>query len=246
MDSNGWPQTGRQAALKALRKGYAFMIGGDQHLGSVIHHGTDDWEDAGYSLCVPSIANLWPRRWFPQYPGLDHKEGMPYYTGRYFDGFGNRITVCAVSNPCISGKEPASLHDRAPGYGIVRLNKKNQLITIECWPRYADPGSFDGLQYPGWPITVTMEDNYGRKARAWLPVFTATGLERPPVIQVIDEQNNEIVYTLRCRESRYQPKVFGYGTYSVRIGEPGTDQMKTISGIRAGAMDQKDEIPVAF
>jgi hypothetical protein len=66
------------------------------------------------------------------------------------------------------------------------------------------------------------------------------------VIQVIDEQNNEIVYTLRCRESRYQPKVFGYGTYSVRIGEPGTDQMKTISGIRAGAMDQKDEIPVAF
>ncbi|MCK4750334.1 MAG: hypothetical protein KAT15_24930, partial [Bacteroidales bacterium] len=64
MDSNGWPQTGRNKALDELRKGFALMIGGDQHLGSVIHHGIDDWEDAGYSLCVPSIANLWPRRWF--------------------------------------------------------------------------------------------------------------------------------------------------------------------------------------
>jgi hypothetical protein len=246
MDSNGWPQTRRDKALKELRKGYAFMIGGDQHLGSVIHHGTDDWEDAGYSLCVPSIANLWPRRWFPPAPGLDHKEGMPLYTGRYFDGFGNRMTVLAVSNPYISGKEPALLYDRAPGYGIVKLDKKNQLITIECWPRYSDPGSFEAEQYPGWPVTISMEDNYSRKAQAWLPYFTVTGLDRSPVIQVTDEQDHEIIYTLRCRESRYQPKVFRYGTYIVTVGEPGTDKMKTYTGIRSGSRDRKDDILVAF
>ncbi|NQT89361.1 discoidin domain-containing protein, partial [bacterium] len=38
-DSNGWPQTGRNKALHELRRGYAFMIGGDQHLATLIHHG---------------------------------------------------------------------------------------------------------------------------------------------------------------------------------------------------------------
>jgi hypothetical protein len=178
MDSNGWPQTGRNKALNELRKGYATMIGGDQHLGSVIHHGIDDWEDAGYSLCVPSIANLWPRRWFPQQPGEDHKDGMPLYTGRYFDGFGNRITVLAASNPYISNQSPSLLHDRAPGYGIVRLNKRTQRITFECWPRYSDPESPGAVQYPGWPVDFQMEDNYARKAAAWLPPLKISGLER--------------------------------------------------------------------
>jgi len=246
MDSNGWPQTGRKKALRGLRKGYAFMIGGDQHLGSTIHHGIDDWEDAGYSLCVPSIANLWPRRWFPPSPGLNHQEGLPLYTGRYFDGFGNRVTVQAVSNPYISGEEPARLHDRAPGYGIVKLNKKTQLIKIECWPRYSDPESSEAEQYPGWPVTISMEDNYGRKAVAWLPVMRVTGLERPPVIHVKEEKTGEVVYTLRIRESVYQPKVFSYGTFTLTIGEPGTDNLKTISGIRSGSKEQLEEILINF
>ena len=160
MDSNGWPQTGRNKAIDELRKGFALMIGGDQHLGSVLHHGIDNWEDAGYSFCVPSIANLWPRRWFPPSPGENTQEGMPAFTGRYLDGFGNPITVHAVSNPYISDKEPSALHDRAPGYGIIRLNKVTQQIALECWPRYSDPEAFDAEQYPGWPVTLQMQDNY--------------------------------------------------------------------------------------
>ncbi len=246
MDSNGWPQSGRNRALEVLRKGYAFMIGGDQHLGSVIHHGIDQWEDAGYSFCVPSIANLWPRRWFPPEPGQNHQEGMPLYTGRYFDGFGNRITVWAVSNPYLSGKEPALLYDRAPGYGIVRLNKKNQQITIECWPRYTDPESPDAKQYPGWPITINMQDNYGRQARAWLPPIKVSGLEHPPVFQVIDEETNEIIYTIRAKETSFQPKVFKLGTYTVSIGEPGTDKMKTLKEIQAKWSKEQEVIEVDF
>jgi alkaline phosphatase D len=246
MDSNGWPQTGRNKALKALRKGFAFMIGGDQHLGSIIHHGVDEWEDAGYSFCVPSIANLWPRRWFPPEPGANHQEGMPLYTGRYFDGLGNRVTVWAVSNPYISGKEPALLHDRAPGYGIVKFNRKTQLITIECWPRYADPESFEAEQYPGWPLTISMEDNYKRKALAWLPVIKISGLDHPPVIQVIDESAQEIIYTLRIRDYSYQPKVFRHGTYTVKIGEPGTPDMKELNGISSSPEKGVEIIEVEF
>ena len=246
MDSNGWPQSGRDKALKELRKGFTFMIGGDQHLGSVIHHGIDNWEDAGYSFCVPSIANLWPRRWFPPAHGENHKEGMPLYTGRYFDGFGNRVTVHAVSNPYISNHEPAELHDRAPGYGIIKLNRKTQVITLECWPRFSDPEAYNAEQYPGWPVTIKMEDNYSRRPILWVPDFQISGLELPPVVQVLNEITGEIIYTLRVREKSFRPWVFEPGTYTVIVGEPGTSHMKTLSGFVAKEKDQLEGIPVEF
>jgi hypothetical protein len=171
---------------------------------------------------------------------------MPLYTGRYFDGFGNRITVHAVSNPYISGKEPAVLHDRAPGYGIIKLNKKNRLITLECWPRYADPLSLDGEQYPGWPLSFDMEDNYAREVNGWLPPLMVTGLTRPPVIQVVNEITGEIIYTLRIRDYSYQPGVFDEGSYTVHIGEPGTDRMKSLRGLLSADTKTQDRIRVSF
>ena len=42
LDSNGWPQTGRNKASALMRKAFALHIAGDQHLGTVIHHGIDD------------------------------------------------------------------------------------------------------------------------------------------------------------------------------------------------------------
>ncbi|MCP4415953.1 MAG: twin-arginine translocation pathway signal protein, partial [Chloroflexi bacterium] len=51
MDSNGWPQTGRNKALRAIRKGFAFHLAGDQHLGSFVQYGVDQWHDAGFAFC---------------------------------------------------------------------------------------------------------------------------------------------------------------------------------------------------
>lgn len=244
MDTNGWPQSGRNRALRALRKGFTFMIGGDQHLGSIVHHGVEEWDDAGFSFCVPSVANLWPRRWYPPEPGGEHQEGMPAYTGRYLDAFSNRITVWAVSNPVISGHEPATLHDRAPGYGLVRLNKANQTITMECWPRYAKPGDPESEQYPGWPLTITMAENYARRPVAYLPKLEFHGLSNP-VVQVVDS-GGEIVYTTRILGESYRPGVFADGTYTLHVGEPGTDQMKTLSDIHTVAEDDASSVSVEF
>jgi hypothetical protein len=246
MDSNGWPQSGRNRALHELRKGFALMIGGDRHLGSVIHHGIDQWEDAGFSFCVPSIANLWPRRWFPPSQGESHRTGLLPHTGRYYDGFGNKMTVHAVSNPYITGHQPSLLHDRAPGYGIIRLNRKTQMITLECWPRHCDPEAYNAEQYPGWPVSFPMEDNYGREPDAWLPLIIAEGLERPPVIQVINEITGEIIYTRRLASSSFQPGVFEKGTYTVRIGEPGTAEMKNISGLVATETPDREHLNIIF
>ncbi|MGY8720267.1 MAG: hypothetical protein ACKVI3_21090, partial [Verrucomicrobiia bacterium] len=35
MDSNGWPQAGRNRALGSLRKAFAFHLAGDQHLATI-------------------------------------------------------------------------------------------------------------------------------------------------------------------------------------------------------------------
>jgi hypothetical protein len=243
-DSNGWPQTGRNRALRKFRKAFATHISGDQHLATIIQYGVDEWNDAGWSFCVPSIANFYPRSWIPLESGKNRREGMPGYTGEFLDGLGNRITVWAVANPGEStGREPVDLHDKMPGYGIIKLNKKEQTITFECWPRYADPETDD--QYPGWPKTIHMEDNYGRESVACLPIFAVSGLSNP-VFQVIDEASGEIVYTLRIKGTSFRPKVFREGMYTVKIGEPGTHNMKTIRGVNSLQLDKQLLVDVKF
>lgn len=53
------------------------------------------------------------------------------------------------------------------------------------------------------------------------------------MIQVIDESDGEIVYTIRAKSNTYRPRVFGKGSYTVKVGEPDTRQMKTIKGVQS-------------
>ena len=231
-DSNGWPQSGRNRALDYMRRAFAFHISGDQHLGSTVQYGIEDWHDAGFALCVPSVANVWPRRWFPSEPGKNRAPGAPRYTGDFKDGFGNRISVYAVSNPYADGIEPAWINHRAPGYGIVKFNRETRKISVANWPRWVDPSTPGARPYPGWPVTFDQTDNYGRKASAWLPELTVSGLD-DPVVQVIDEAGGEIVYTLRIRGGTFRPKVFKEGFYRLKVGEPGTEKMKVLTHLQA-------------
>jgi hypothetical protein len=244
LDSNGWPQTGRNKALMEIRKAFALMIAGDQHLGTIIHHGINAWNDAGYSLCVPSIANLYLRWWAPLEPGKNREPGMPEHTGEFLDGLGNKVTMLAVANP-----SPEENHDRlttrAAGFGVVKFNKKTREITMECWPRNVDITDSNARQYPGWPRTIKQQDNYGRKAVAYLPTIEVEGMT-DPVVQVIDESNDEIVYTLRINGTSFRPKVFKTGTYAVKIGQQGTDRMKTLTGIRSLGPGKTEKIDVKF
>ncbi len=236
-DSNGWPQTGRDEALKTIRKGFAFHIAGDQHLGSSIQYGVDEFGDAGYAICVPSISNIWPRRFYPQHEGGNHKPGDPKYTGDFVDGFGNKMTVLAISNPFKSGLEPARLYDRATGYGIIVFDKSKRTITFANWPRFSDPTA-GGKPYKGWPITVSQEDNYGRKAVEYLPKLKVSGMS-DPVVQVINEKSSEIEYTIRIKGESWQPKVFEKGKYTVKVGDPDLNEWKTVEHIQSAAKPKK-------
>ncbi len=232
MDSNGWPQTGRNKALAEIRRGFAFMLCGDQHLATVIHHGIDAFKDSGWSFCVPSIINVYGRWWRPQTKPVvapDWKNPLPM-AGSFFDGFKNRVTTYAYANPGQNSKITDSKYvSRAAGHGIVRFRKAERTITMECWPRGSDVTQANAKQYPGWPITITQADNYGRKAKAWLPKLTISTADA--VVQVIDESSKESVYTIRIKGNTFQPKVFKPGTYTIVVGEGKTAQ--TLTGIKA-------------
>lgn len=226
LDSNGWPQTGRRMALEAIRKPFALMIGGDQHLATVIHHGTDDWNDAGYSFCVPSISNYYGRWWSPLDPPQHHDPSSPLPdTGQYYDGLRNKITMLAYANP-------SEENYQAAGYGLVRFNKKARTVTMECWPRFVDVTQPDARQHPGWPITVTQEDNYAREAVAWLPTILGPEDSRP-VVQVAESKTGDVLYTLRVKGLPWQPKVFAEGTYTM-IATEGRHK-KLLTGLTAVA-----------
>lgn len=241
LDSNGWPQTGRNQALAEMRKAFALHIAGDQHLGTLIHHGIDQWNDAGWSFCVPSIANLYLRWWAPLEPGKNRLPGMPAYTGEFLDGFHNKITVYAVANPSAEENHD-KLTTRAAGFGVVRFNKQERTITLECWPRNVDVRDPQARQYPGWPRTISQWDNYGRPAAAYLPTLKFVGQESP-VVQVREEETGEILYTVRAHGSQFRPKVFRAGKYTVRVGDL-ADRTKELKGLQSLEANQMAELTV--
>ncbi len=231
LDSNGWPQAGRNNALREIRKGYALMIGGDQHLATVLQHGVDDFGDAGFSFCVPSIINYHNRLWSPLEKPFRRIETPLKHTGDYLDPMQNKISMYAYANPYENNKITSSKYvKRAAGYGVIRFNKKERTITMECWPRGGDITQPDAKQYPGWPITIKQTQNYGRKAHSYLPTLQIKG-PADPVVQVIDEQSQEVVYTLRIKGNTFRPKVFKSGIYTIKIGE-GTHQI-TLRGVES-------------
>lgn len=219
-DSNGWPQSGRDRAVRLLRKAMAVHIAGDQHLGSTIQYGVDAWNDSGWAICVPSVANIFPRRWFPSREGRNRRPGAPRNTGEFLDGFGNKVTIHAVSNPMANGIEPTALNHRAPGYGIIKFNRSDRGIEFANWPRWVDASSPGSRPYPGWPVRIKQTDS-GLPTAFSLPPVDTRGAE-DPVVQVIDESNGQIVYTLRIQGSEFTPTVRESGSYTVRLFDPET------------------------
>ena len=151
MDSNGWPQTGRNKAVKLIKKANAIHIGGDQHLSTIIHHGVDEWEDGPMSFIVPASVNSYYKRWWwpeDEKPG-ENSNGVLPWNGRFLDGFNNKITMIAYANP----ENPSD----GGGYGLIRFNKAENNVTFECWPRDVDVTAPDAKQFTGWPYTFSLK-----------------------------------------------------------------------------------------
>ncbi|MDF1850154.1 MAG: hypothetical protein P1U85_04915 [Verrucomicrobiales bacterium] len=215
LDSNAWPQTGRNKALRAIRRAWATHLCGDQHLAVTVQHGIDAHRDGPFAFTNPAIVNtIYGRWWHPENekagPNPVPNSPLPW-TGDFEDGLGNKITMLAYANP----EDRTDEKKRSDGFGVARYNKKDRTITFECWDRYADVSSGEG-QFPGWPITVKMEENDGREKTHSLPTLQ---FSKPnPVVQVIHDESGEILYTIRVKGDSFQPAVYAGGTYTVKTG----------------------------
>jgi hypothetical protein len=158
LDCNGWPQTPRKRALELIRKAKAVHLCGDQHLAVVMKHGIDEFGDGPYAFTSPALVNtIYGRWWHPldEKPGPNAVPNSPLpWTGDFVDGLGNKMTVLAYANP----PDITDEKQRADGYGLARFDKRQGTVTFECWPRFSDAKKGDAEQFPGWPITVKMEE----------------------------------------------------------------------------------------
>lgn len=243
-DSGGFPKVGRDKAVDMFRRCGALVVCGDQHLSTMTRLGIEEASDAVYQFCVPATANIFWRWFFPNVPGEDRQPGEPDYLGEFVDAWGNHLRMVAVANPerrellgqkfrqrhvipeaeAKEGKGDSTRTCLGDGYGVVRFNKIDQTVTVECWPHNADPEAGD-KQFSGWPLTLKLEELDGRKPVAWLPDLAIQGI-LDPVVQIIDQENNEIVKTTRAKYGYYRPGVFDANKiYTLRVGEPGVSEI---------------------
>lgn len=259
-DSNGWPQAARNRSVALLRRAGAFHLTGDQHLGSTLRYGVDEFDDAGFVLSSPAIANTWPRRWFPspsdRQAGPLVAPGAPEYTGRYFDGFGNRMTVHAVANPRQEGVEPSRLHNRAPGYGIVRVIRDQTVaggghVLLEAWPRHMDPTQAGAAPYPGWPVSFALGDGDGRKPVGFLPTLQLQLEEDEAAAVEVSLDSGGTQECVYCRPAvgpTFSAPVFeSEGSYSVTVSVSGPegDWEWTRGGLRPQGEGSGSSLPVS-
>ena len=244
LDCNGWPQTGRNEALKRVRSVWAPHLCGDQHLAVLVQHGIESPSDGPFGFTSPAIVNtIYGRWWYPEdeQAGENPVADSPLpWTGEYQDGLGNLIRMLAYANP----EDRKDETKRADGHGIVRFDKKNRKITFECWPRFASVDDGDAVQFAGWPVTIEMGENDGRETVGYLPELQfAPGSS--PVVQVLKESTDEILYTIRIQGDRFRPRIYDAGTYTIKIGKDRPDQTK-LTGISSGSVSDERSLKVSF
>ncbi|MEJ2705346.1 MAG: alkaline phosphatase D family protein, partial [Sedimentisphaerales bacterium] len=235
LDSGGWPKSGRDRAIRVIRKGFPLHVCGDQHITTLLQHGIDQQRDSNWSLCTPAIAVGYQRWWRPDELGYEYhnrpSHGLPN-TGEYVDPLGNKVYVYAVGNP-EGSRDPnryRQAHIRSSGFSIVRIDHAKRTYTCESYRFLADVtnDTNDDL-FEGFPYTIKQTDNYGRKPLGYLDEYACEGVDKP-VVKVYEEPSGELVYAIRAQDSHFRPWVFDEDTYTVKVGDPDTDKWKTYNG----------------
>jgi hypothetical protein len=144
MDSNGWPQTPRNNALRAIAPSQAVMVSGDLHYATILQQGIDDWGDGPWTYSLPAFGSSQGRIWNPDTPpqggAIPGRDG----TGNYHDRFGNKLTLDAKADGIV-------------GYGTILFDKEARKITLAIHPMDPDTRDPIDIDVPGWPKVLTID-----------------------------------------------------------------------------------------
>lgn len=139
-DSNAWPQSGRNRALKAIGDAPVVMLHGDVHLGTLGRHGVEQFNDGPVAYSLPSFSSRASRKWEPLMAGKNRQPGAPENTGEFHDRFGNKVTMYGAGNGL-------------NGYGIIQFDTRKRKIELQFHPMNEERKPIKA-KVSGWPHTV--------------------------------------------------------------------------------------------
>ena len=166
-DSSGWPASGRNRAIDAMRDSMALHICGDTHLATVSQYGVDNQRDSNWAFCTPAIAAGWQRWWAPDSIDLPHQNRPSHglaNTGEYLDSFGNKVYVYSAGNPKVPSSDHRYIHahEKGSGFGFITFDTEALTYTMDAFRFLIDVSDGDSNnQFPGWPLTVHQRENRG-------------------------------------------------------------------------------------
>ena len=92
---------------------------------------------------------------------------------------------------------------------------------MESWPIYENmiPDIASYETHKGWPITVSVDQQYNRKPIGFLAPVKMK--KKSFIVRVRKEPSGELVYARRVTKGTFRPRVFEMGSYRVEVGESG-------------------------
>ena len=99
---------------------------------------------------------------------------------------------------------------------------------MECWPRNVDITDPASEQYPGWPRTISQFDNYNPPS--WGKLGELSFDVEDPVVQLIDKETDEILYTVRANGKTFIPGAPEGKTFVVKAGKNAPDNIVSEKG----------------
>ena len=230
LDCNGWPQTPRNRALEEIRRAWAVHLCGDQHLAVVTKQGIEEFGDGPYSFTSPALVNtIYGRWWHP----LDEKAGPESGAGQSA-AVDRRFQGRPRQQDLDDGlRESAGHQGRTPARGRLRHrafrqeeragSRSNAGRAFPMRRRRAERSSPAGRSPSPWKTTTAA------KSAGYLPELIFEGGANP-VVQVIEEATGEILYTVRVRGERFQPRVYATGKHTIKLGadKPNTQTLAAL------------------
>lgn len=144
MDANGWPQSARNRALRAIAPSRAVMISGDIHFATLHQHGIENWGDGPWAYSLPAFSSNPNRSWGPSVEPQGGEIPGIAGSGNHHDRFGNKVTV-AGTGPGING------------YGMLLFNNQKRQITLELHTMDQERNPNE-VTVPGWPMTIDVRN----------------------------------------------------------------------------------------